>query len=354
VGSFLNVCIYRLPLGLSVLYPARSYCPHCRKTILWWENIPILSWIALSGRCSACQKRIHVRYLLVELLTAILFGAAAAFLPLASPLLLLPTFTLLGMLLVATFVDLEHMLIPDEITRAGVGAGAVFSFMLPALHGSYSRLNALGFSLLGAATGYIILWTVVELGRLALGKKRIRFESLTAVSWIRNGEEAEFSVGNEMTPWSDFFFRGTETIRMGVHGGDVDGKPVQNSEVLWTLNQLQIFNSPRLYEKPVDLNLVNRISLQIRWLIFPREVMGFGDVKFLAAIGAFLGWKAALFTAAAASCLAAGYGLFVLLLGKRQWTAIPFGPYLATGALVWIVNGPKILEAYLRLLCLER
>ncbi len=350
VGSFLNVCIYRLPLGLSVRSPARSYCPHCRKTIPWWENVPVLSWILLRGRCSTCGKSIHVRYLLVEVFTAILFGCAAAFFPIADPWLLLPTFTLLGIFVVATVVDLEHMIIPDEITWGGVGAGAVFSLLLPALHGSSSRLHALSLSLLGTATGYFLLWAVVEVGRLALGRKRIAFPEPTPVLWIRNGDEAEFTVGDEMTPWGDFFFRGTEKIRMGVEGGEIDGEPFQKGEVLWTLNQIQVFQSERKLEKSVDLNLANRICFQIRWLVFPREVMGFGDVKFLAAIGAFLGWKATLFTVASGSCLAAVYGLGILLLGKREWGAIPFGPYLAAGALVWIINGPALLQAYLRLL----
>ncbi|MEI6871951.1 MAG: prepilin peptidase [Verrucomicrobiota bacterium] len=352
VGSFLNVCIYRLPLGLSVRSPARSYCPHCRKTISWWENVPVLSWILLRGRCSTCQKPIPVRYLLVEAFTSILFGCTAAFLPIADPWLLLPIFTLLGIFVVATVVDLEHMIIPDEVTWGGVGAGAVFSLLLPALHGSSSHLHGLGLSLLGAATGYFLLWAVVEVGRLALGRKRIAFQEPTPVFWIRDGDEAEFTVGDEVTPWSDFFFRGTEKIRMGVEGGEIDGEPVQKGEVLWALNQIQVFESGGKLERSADLNLANRICFQIRWLVFPREVMGFGDVKFLAAIGAFLGWKATLFTVASGSCLAAVFGIVLLLLRKRQWGAIPFGPYLAAGAIVWVVNGPALLDAYLRLLSL--
>jgi leader peptidase (prepilin peptidase)/N-methyltransferase len=354
IGSFLNVCIYRLPLGLSVWSPARSYCPHCRKTIPWWENFPIVSWITLRGRCSTCKNPIHVRYLLVELLAAVLFGAGAAFLPLDPPLLLLPTFTLLGMFIVATAVDLEHMIIPDEITLGGVGAGVVFSILQPALHGSSTRLHAFGLSVLGAATGYFILWAVAELGRLALGRKRIRFQYTTPALWIRNKDEAQLIVCDEVTPWSELFVRGTENIRMGVDRGDIDGAAVSTSVALWTLNQIQIFEPPHAPKKPVDLDLVNRISLQIHWMVIPREVMGFGDVKFLAAIGAFLGWKATLFTLAAASCLAAFYALVTLLIGRCQWAAIPFGPFLAAGGLIWIINGPRILESYLQIFFLER
>ncbi|MEI6712752.1 MAG: prepilin peptidase [Verrucomicrobiota bacterium] len=346
VGSFLNVCIYRLPLGLSVRTPARSYCPHCRKTIPWWENLPILSWLLLRGRCSTCKSPIHIRYLLVEVLTALLFAAAAIVIPYHSPLLLLPYFTLLGILIVATFVDLEHMIIPDEITWGGAVAGLIFSLLLPELHSAQSNTQAFLSSLLGAGFGFGSLWAIATLGRLAFGRKRMTFATPTPVRWIRNGDEAELSVGEDLSPWGDFFFRGTEKIRMGVLSGDIDGKPVMKSEALWTLNHIQFSLSTQSSAQSHDLNQIDKINLQIEWLVFPREAMGFGDVKFLAAIGSFLGWRAALFTIVAASCLGALYGLFTLLIGKRQWSAIPFGPYLATAALIWIATGPNLVAAY--------
>lgn len=354
VGSFLNVCIYRLPRGLSVCSPARSYCPHCSKTIPWWENVPILSWLLLRGRCSRCKEAIHVRYLLVEILTALLFGAAAAFLPLVSPLLLLPIFTLLGILIVATFVDMEHMIIPDEITWGGVAAGALFAVLLPALHHATSALGGLWLSLLGAAVGYGVLWAVVELGRLVFGKKRTVFHEPTRVLWRRNGDEADLTIGADQTPWGDFFVRGTEQIRMGVRGIAIDGRAVPGTGILWTLNHMRISTPAGVGEKAVELDRVNEITLRAQWMLSPREVMGFGDVKFLAAIGAFLGWEATVFTVAAASCLGTGYGLVTLLMGKRKWPPLPFAPYLTGGAIAWIIDGPRIVEAYLQLLLPER
>lgn len=350
VGSFLNVCIYRLPRGLSVHSPARSYCPHCRRTIPWWENVPILSWIILKGRCSACHAAIHVRYVLVEIVTAFLFGSSAAFLPLASALLLLPMFTLLGILVVATCVDLEHLLIPNEITWGGVCAGVLFSLFLPALHHASSPLSGLGLSLFGAATGYSVLWGVVELGRFAFGKKRLLFKTPSQVHWVRSGEQADLTVGVEITHWGDYFVRGSEEIRMGVCTLDIDGETIQGSEVQWTLNQIQILPSEKAERKVMDLNLIGRISLQAQWITLPREVMGFGDVKFLAAIGAFLGSEATIFTLAASSCFGACYFFVTLAMGRRQWSPIPFGPYLAAGATAWIVAGPDIVHAYMHLL----
>jgi len=143
VGSFLNVCIYRLPLGQSVKTPARSFCPHCHKTIPWWENIPVLSWLLLRGRCSSCSNPISSRYLLGEILTATLFWAVATRFATPDPLLLLPYFALLGILIVGTFVDLEHMIIPDEITWGGALAGLLSSTLLPSLHHTQGWLNGL-------------------------------------------------------------------------------------------------------------------------------------------------------------------------------------------------------------------
>jgi leader peptidase (prepilin peptidase)/N-methyltransferase len=344
VGSFLNVCIYRLPRDLSVRTPARSYCPNCRKTIPWWENVPILSWLLLRGRCSTCKQPISPRYLLVELLTSVLFWSAALKFGPVNPTLLLPYFVLLGILIVATFVDLEHMIIPDQITWGGVAAGAAISLAVPALHGASSASAGLAQSLLGAGAGYGLLWAVVELGRLAFGRKRTIFQDPTPAVWVRNGDEAELIIGDEMTPWGDFFFRGNEKIRMGVCTGEIDGRPVQKGEVVWTLNQLT------LPDTKLDLNQTDRVSLQIEWIVLPREAMGFGDVKFLAAIGAFLGWKATLFTVMAASLMGAFFGVFTLLIGRRGWAAIPFGPYLAAGALLWVAAGPAMIAAYWQLI----
>lgn len=340
VGSFLNVCIYRLPRDLSVRKPARSFCPQCKKTISWWENLPILSWILLRGRCSGCKAPIPARYPLVEALTALLFWTAATHITPHNLGLLPAYFTLLAILIVATFVDLEHMIIPDEVTWGGVFAGAFFSAITPSLHGDTSWLRALCSSLLGAGVGYAILWLVVELGRLAFGKKRSVFASPTDLIWVRNGEEATLTVAEDVCPWSDFFYRGNEQIRMGVIAGEVDGRPVAKGEFVWNLNTISSGS------ESWDLNRIDKIRLQIEWIVLPREAMGFGDVKFLAALGAFIGWKGALFSVVAASGLGAVLGLALSILRNRKGAAIPFGPYLAVGALLWVLCGPQLVAWY--------
>jgi leader peptidase (prepilin peptidase)/N-methyltransferase len=136
-GSFLNVCIYRLPRDLSVLRPARSFCPHCDRTIAWYDNLPILSYLLLGGRCRNCGARIPLRYLLVELLTGISWAAIAhAFgsSPMAAKYFLFSAL-MIGLL----FADLEERILPDEMTLGGLAAGLVFAWMVP-LEGLFGLL----------------------------------------------------------------------------------------------------------------------------------------------------------------------------------------------------------------------
>jgi leader peptidase (prepilin peptidase) / N-methyltransferase len=125
VGSFLNVCIYRLPLSKSVVSPP-SACPTCNRTLLWYENIPIVSYLVLRGRCRTCRTTIGPQYPIVEVLTAIMFGAAWWF---YGPSLLLVSRLIFGCALIVLFaIDLEHHLLPNAITLPGIVAGFILSF----------------------------------------------------------------------------------------------------------------------------------------------------------------------------------------------------------------------------------
>lgn len=348
VGSFLNVCIYRLPRDLSVHTPARSFCPGCKRAIPWYQNIPVLSWVVLRGRCSGCKSSIPVRYLAVEILTAVLFAAIALRIGHSNRWLLLPYGTLMSLLVVATFVDLEHMIIPNEVTWGGVAAGCMASLVFPDLHGAAGRGGALAMALLGAAVGYGGLWTVVEVGRLVFGRRRLVFDPPAATTWVRSGETACLSVDEEALEWASLFPRGTEKVQMEVVDGDIDGKAHGASQWEWRFESLSAEGTS------LDLNKVNKITARVRMLTLPREVMGFGDVKFLAAIGAFTGWKAVLFTVMAASTAGALFGTLALLLGRREWSSkIPFGPYLAFGAVLWIFAGPELVSAYWSLIAIQ-
>src|SRR3712207_2766832 len=130
VGSFLNVVIYRLPLDLSVNDPKRSFCPSCKRQIPWHQNLPLISWLHLRGRCPNCGSRIAFRYFAVELLTALMFLAVWRCFPWQ---VAIAYFILVSLLIAATFIDFEHFIIPDEITLGGVAAGVVASFLVPEL-----------------------------------------------------------------------------------------------------------------------------------------------------------------------------------------------------------------------------
>jgi leader peptidase (prepilin peptidase)/N-methyltransferase len=124
MGSFLNVCIHRMPLGESVVWP-RSHCPHCKKKIPGYDNIPFISYILLRGKCRFCKKKISVRYIIVELLTAIMFVVLFSRFGLSYDFFLYLFFVC--SLIVATFVDIKHRIIPDEISIGGMILGFVLS-----------------------------------------------------------------------------------------------------------------------------------------------------------------------------------------------------------------------------------
>ncbi len=342
IGSFLNVCIYRLPRDLSVNNPKRSFCPHCQKQIKWHHNLPLISWLALRGKCARCGAGIPFRYFGVELLTALLFLAVW----LTQPwVLAFPYYVLISLLIVATFIDFDFFIIPDEITWGGVVAGLTLSLALPMMMGVTSPLSGLLWSLAGAATGYFLLWGVVEAGKLAFGKKRLRFDKPATFTWHRRGDEADVVLGDETMKWSDLFAREKDQLILKCTSARLDSRDLDENPTL-----LFHYNKVECGTETWDLEKLDEISAQITEVIIPREAMGFGDVKFIAAIGAFLGWKAVLFTVMAGSITGAAIGLATIAIGQREYSAkIPFGPYLALGALLWIFFGPELIGWYLGL-----
>lgn len=256
LGSFLNVCIYRIPLGESVVSP-RSHCTRCLNTIAWYDNIPLLSYVVLRGRCRHCGESFSGRYAFVEGLTALLFFLVwlklgpgprpLDLVPMASPLMVPIYWLCIFGLMLGTFVDFDHMIIPDRVTIGGTIAGLVLSALVPSLHGEHGFLGGLMMSLIGAALGGGILWGVAWVGAL----------------------------------------------------------------------------------------------------IFKREAMGMGDVKLMAAIGAFMGWKAVLFTIIISSLVGATAGVSMVLLGNKEMKSrIPYGPYIALAAVLWILWGQGVWNWY--------
>ena len=343
IGSFLNACIYRLPRGISLDNPRRSFCPSCNKTIPWFENLPILSWLLLRGRCSKCGQPISPRYPLVEALTATLF--LWAWLSYGWPLA--PAYwLLLAILIASTFIDFEHFIIPDELTLGGIAAGILCSLLVPALHNSAVWWQGVLAALGGAAVGFATLWLVVEGGKLAFGRKSHRFAEPVDFQWIRDGERADLMVAEEKLRWEDIFSRETDQLILECSQVEIDGTPHSPSKAVFHYDRVA-FGS----EAPLALDNLSQIRGTLTALVIPREAMGFGDVKFLAAIGAFIGWQGVLFTIFAASiigCLAGLAGLF--LARDRSGARLPFGPFLAVGATWWLFGGRELFDWYFNIL----
>lgn len=235
IGSFLNVCIFRLPKGTSVVFPP-SACGSCKRPLRWFENIPVVSWAVLGGKCARCRAPISLQYPLVELATGLLFAVTVWVTP-AGPLL--AARLLFACALVVLFaIDLEHQILPNAITVPGIVLGVAFSLVAP---------PGWRASVLGALLGGGILYAIAE------GYYRVRGE---------------------------------------------DG-------------------------------------------------LGMGDVKMLAMIGAFLGWQGMLLTLVLASFAGAAVGVAMIALQRGSMKyALPFGTFLAVGALVAMLAGQPIIDWY--------
>lgn len=280
-----------------------------------------------------------MRYFLVEVLTGALFLALWIRFP---PQLAIVYWVMVSLFVVATFIDFEHFIIPDFITWGGVAAGVAGSLLIPELMGVDTWWRGGLWSLAAAAAGYFTLWGVVEAGKLAFGRKRIELDGVQPFRWVRDGEDAELRIGDETLTWSEMFARESDVLVLDTKGGaKVDGETVREERLQLHYESLQADG------RNWDLNGVDVIEGRLVSLIIPREAMGFGDVKFIASIGAFLGWKAVFVTIFAASVVGSIVGVATILMGRREWSArIPFGPYLALGALIWLFAGEALLEWY--------
>jgi len=236
IGSFLNVCIHRLPHQGSVTWPA-SHCTSCRRPLSWFENVPVVSWLVLRGRCRTCRASISVMYPLVELTTAVVFAGGIVVYGLSALLVVRLAFACALIVLFA--IDLRHRILPNVITVPGIGVGFLASWFLPP--GWIS-------SLLGILAGGGVLLGIAEV------YSRVR------------GQEG----------------------------------------------------------------------------------LGMGDVKMLAMIGAFLGWPLMVLTLVVASFTGSIVGVGLMASGRGDMqAALPFGTFLALGALVAAVAGTPILSWYL-------
>ncbi|NJO42740.1 MAG: prepilin peptidase [Cyanobacteria bacterium CRU_2_1] len=248
IGSFLNVVIYRLPAGLSLLYPP-SRCPQCLRRLKRYDNVPILGWIWLRGRCRSCRNPISVRYPLVEAATGILF--LLVFWVFNLPLPALGYWAFFSWLLTLSLIDLDTMTLPNSLTQSGLVLGLVFQM-------------AIGWTIQANLTGAIA------------------------------------------------------QLMMGILGAVIG---------IWVFDLITIMGS----------------------IVFGQTAMGGGDAKLAAMMGAWLGWKYLLlagFVACTIGALIGGGGIALGLLNRRQ--PMPFGPFLALGAVLSAFFGEAMLAWYMR------
>ena len=326
VGSFLNVCIYRMPLGLSVVSPP-SHCPHCKYSIPWFLNMPLATWLLLRGKCKSCGAPISPRYLGVELLTGIAFlGCWLAFGHQSAWLALVYGLFLSG-LIVATFIDFEHFIIPDEITIGGAVVGFICSMLFPALHAEESVKAAIIKSLIGIAVGAGVIYLILRAGKLMFGKQRVELPADTGIVF----SETAVHLPDKDIPYEELFYRQSDVITMHARTLELIDRGYQ--DVLVRLSPKRLYIGDEELE-PEKVPHMEAVSTEI---VLPREAMGFGDVKFMAAIGAFLGWQSTVFSLMVSSMIGSLVGITLIVIGRREWSSrLPYGPYIAMAAAIWV------------------
>lgn len=338
IGSFLNVVIYRVPLGLSINKPKRSFCPQCKHPIEGYNNLPLISWLALRGKCAHCKTKISVRYWLVELLTAILFAAIWWIHPHPSTILI---FAWCALAISISFIDAEHMLVYPVHTLSGVCIAFVAVLLNPLLMGTESWSSAILNSVLGACAGFALLFIVIQLGKLAFGKQEHSFDEGTTWS-LRDprtdDEELTLIIGDEEIEWSFLFGRPTDKLILKEATVTIDHGESHSGVVILTDRQLHIG------DQSFDLEKHKSFSGTTKHAIIPREAMGSGDPYILAMICALTGWQSIPLILLVA-CLS---GILLSLVQRIGFGArIPFGPMLFIGAFFWIFYGHSLWGLYI-------
>jgi len=337
VGSFLNVCIYRMPRGESVVSPP-SHCPHCNYSIPWYLNIPLVTWLILRGKCKNCSAPISIRYFLVEFLTALLFLSCWLAFGRKSPALAMAYCLVLAGFIVATFIDLEHFIIPDEITLGGVAAGVLASFLVPLLHQAQTPALSLERCFGGVVAGAGLVYGILRLGKLLYGRQRFELAPGTRVFFT----ETTMKLPDKEIPYEDIFYRKSDTIVL-------EAKTVEMVDRCYAKVPLRLSPSRLLVGgeafNPAEVQHLEVVTDEI---VVPREAMGLGDVKFMAAIGAFLGWQAVVFSLMLSAIIGAAVGTSLIALRRSEWSSrLPYGPYIALAATLWIFGGARIARWWL-------
>lgn len=323
IGSFLNVCIVRWPHEESIVTPG-SHCRSCKKPVAWYDNIPIVSYLLLGGKCRYCHAKYSPRYLFIELLTGIVFVLFYAYYGM-NPLLI-PYLFMLCCFIVATMVDFGHRIIPDEVSVGGLAFGLVFSLVLPAMHSiDPGTLNA-GRWVMRILVAVVIVAHLIEI----------------AIARIRPPEKSEEEEDEpfEFLPWLIVLSAIVYDLMISFGLGFLEGiLPASWIPHLLSLDAAAIgfvVGGGSIYAMGV-----------LGDFLFRKDSMGGGDVKLLAMVGAFLGWKASIL----AFFIAPFFGAVVGLIEKLRTndTTIAYGPYLVLGSLIALFWQEEIIHQILSL-----
>lgn len=342
VGSFLNVCIYRLPRDdLSVNRPVRSFCPTCGHAIAWFDNLPLLSWLALGGRCRACRAPIASRYLIVEALTATFFVIVARRYLCGDEANWGAYFSLLSLitaLIVASFIDLDLRILPDEITVGGMIVAPFVVLLVPELH-TRPVDGSISWGLVSVQTAVAPLSASLP--------ATLRLPAVTGLlAALVAGAGAAAGVFGYSWYWS--WTRGGERrpLRAGLLGGVLLAMAGATATVAFLHPETIL--SPRMYAlwaafagMAAGSGLVFLVGV-IGTRMFRKPAMGFGDVKLMGLLGAFTGWGGVIVGFFVACFLGSVIGIYILVRYRSRY--LPFGPFLALGCLATIL-WPEALRA---------
>ena len=362
IGSFGNVVIYRLPLGKSVVWPGSS-CPSCGHQIKPWENIPILSWLALRGKCSGCKAPISARYPLIEALTAAGFVLLALRWPVFQyGATVVPLLIIYAMLVMMSLIDIDHYILPDSLTLPAVAVGLVGTYF----YAPNSGLPNLQQALIGGALGAGIIALVNRIGSLVVR----RFADTRERLWPIGMDQVNVAaVGGALGGWTWGLGAAAASLVVNL----VARKPVRLPELplygIWVvaliIGALGVFTAPTgaIAGTFAAAGVAAIVGSLFWWLrdIFTNEpepealeeddepvAMGFGDVKLAAILGVILGWQNLLVALMAAFIIGAVGGIVMRFVDGNK--LVPFGPYLAIGGLVALFFGSGIVSWYLGML----
>ena len=308
------------------------------------QNMPIVSWLILRGKCGHCSAPIPFRYIAVEIVTAALFGLVWWIFPAQVVVFL---WVLMALLVAITYIDAEHLIIPTSLTWGGSVVGLIACAVWPTLSSmagyNFTWIEGLVDGGIGWVAGFFGLWVVVELGKKAFGKKDLKFDK--EVDWFLKEPEGDedpmcFVIDGEEIAWWDIFSRKTDRLLVDANEVVVDGKEMGGGELVIRELGIELADG-----RTFEIEKMVSLSGRAKAVVIPREAMGMGDVHLLGMVGAFFGWSGVFFSLFSASLFA----IVAAVIGRIGFgKQLPFGPFIAMGALAWMFGGWKLWQAYMQ------